>query len=105
MFRVTQNAVMTLEAAKRQQEIPEDYAIRVSGAPTATGDIEVRIGFAEAPQETDAVREQHGAKVFVAEEVVEPLASAELDVTVTVSSDGDAPPQLVLRPQEGGTEG
>jgi Fe-S cluster assembly iron-binding protein IscA len=100
MLQVTENAASTLEAAKRHQQIPEQYGVRVSGAPTAAGQLEVRIGWAEAPLEGDAVDEQHGMRVFIAEEGAEPLADAALDVTVTVSGNGDTPPELVLRSQD-----
>ena len=100
MLNVTENAVSTLEATMRQQQIPEQYGIRVSGAQTSTGELEVRIGFAEAPLESDAVRDLPGLRLFVAEEVVEPLADAEIDVTLEVTSNGDAPSQLYLRRQQ-----
>jgi Fe-S cluster assembly iron-binding protein IscA len=100
MLNVTENAVLTLEAARRQQQIPERYGIRVFGEPTSTGELEVQIGFAEAPLENDAVRDLPGMRLFVAEEVAEPLADAELDVKPDVTSDGDAPSQLYLRAQQ-----
>ena len=100
MLQVTQNAATTLDEVKRLNEIPPDYGVRLSGAANPQGQLEVRIEFAGEPQQTDAVQEQHGTKVFLAEEVVEPLSDATLDVTVPVGADGQSAPQLVLRAQE-----
>jgi len=100
MLQVTENAATTLDEVKRQNEIPDDYGLRLSGMANPEGQLEVRIEFADSPRESDAVQEQHGTKVFLAEEVVEPLAGATLDVTVPVRADGSTAPQLVLRPQE-----
>jgi Fe-S cluster assembly iron-binding protein IscA len=56
--------------------------------------------FAEAPAEDDEVTEQEGTLIFIAPEVVEPLASAALDVQDT--PDGA---QLVLTTAEPGLGG
>lgn len=97
MLHLSESAVMVLAAAKRQYGIPLEYGIRVSGAPTPEGELGVRINFTDGPDDGDVVDEQHGATVFVAAEVVEPLADAELDVSLAVSGNGAAPVTLVLR--------
>jgi Fe-S cluster assembly iron-binding protein IscA len=97
MLQLSEDAVVLLDAAKRQYRIPLDYGIRVSGAPTASGDLALQIDFTDGPDDGDVVEEQHGAMVFVAAEVAEPLADAELDVSPSVSGDGQKPVTLVLR--------
>jgi Fe-S cluster assembly iron-binding protein IscA len=99
MFQVTPNAAKTLDAAKRQQQIPDDYGIRIAGTPSAEGRLGISVGFAAEPAATDAVQVQHGTPVYVAAEVAEPLADAALDVTHDISADGQTAPELVLRPQ------
>ncbi len=97
MLHLSEAAVMVLDAAKRQYRIPLDYGIRVSGAPAPAGELGVQIDFTDGPDDGDLVDEQHGAKVFVAADVVEPFADAELDVSLAVSGNGAAPVTLVLR--------
>jgi hypothetical protein len=60
----------------------------------------LEISFAEEPATTDSVGEQHGTKLFVAEEVAEPLASFALDVGPQATDDGSVPTELVIRPQQ-----
>jgi len=100
MLQVTQNAVLLLDATKRQRQIPEEFGIRVSGVPNSEGTLDIHIGFAPEPVEDDSVTEQYGQRLFVAPELVETLADAELDVAVNATSDGGGGAQLVLRPQQ-----
>ena len=96
MLHLSQAAVVLLDAAKRQYRIPVDYGIRVSGASTTSGDPGIQIDFTGGPDDGDLVEEQHGAMVFVAADVAEPLADAELDVSPSVSGNGARPVTLVL---------
>jgi Fe-S cluster assembly iron-binding protein IscA len=100
MFKLTPTAARTLDEVRRQQSLPDNFGVRVSGQTTPAGELGLQIGFAEAPEPTDTVAEQHGTKVFIAEEVVDPLSDIALDATVALSSNGSAPPELLLRPQE-----
>ena len=103
MFQLTQTAAMTLEQVRRQQQIPDGYGLRISGAPTPAGDIGLELAFTEAPSPTDSVTEHHGTRVFVAEEVAEPLAGIALDTDPEAGAAGaDDLPELVLRPQQPG---
>lgn len=97
MLQLTRTAAMALDEVRRQQQIPADYGVRLSGSPTPEGELGLQITFAEAPADTDEVDEQFGTKVFVAQEVVEPLSDVVLDATTAVSSDGEGPAQLLLR--------
>jgi Fe-S cluster assembly iron-binding protein IscA len=102
MFTLTPTAASALDELRRQQQLPASYGIRVSAGPTADGQLGVQLGFAEGPAATDSVHEQHGTKVFVSEEVVEPLSEITLDADLSAANDGDAPPELMLRPQQPG---
>ena len=99
MFKLTPTAASALDEVRRQQQVPANYGVRVSAQPTPDGQTGLHLGFAEEPAPTDAIQEQHGTKVFVAEEVVEPLSELALDANVAASSNGSAPPELLLRPQ------
>ena len=57
------------------------------------------LAFAEVPAEDDQVTEQEGTRVFLAPEIVEPLASAALDVEQTPEGG-----KLVLTQQQMGKE-
>ena len=101
MLKLTETAATALEAHRRERDLPEHFGVRVTGGVNG-GQLDVKVGFAPEPADTDAVAEQHGMRLFVAENVAGPLADAELDVTVAVSGDGKAPARLVVRPQDGG---
>jgi Fe-S cluster assembly iron-binding protein IscA len=102
MFTLTPTAATALDELRRQQQLPASYGIRVSARPTPDGQVGVQLGFAEGPDPTDAVQEQHGTMVFVAQEVAEPLSEVALDANLSASSNGDSPPELLLRPQQPG---
>ena len=102
MFHLTESAVLLLDATKQEQGIPRDYGIRVSGAATPAGEQGVSIAFSEGPADGDVVDEQYGTRVFVAPDVADALADAELDASVAVSGDGSNPAKLVLRAGPGG---
>lgn len=101
MFQLTPTAAITLDEVRRQQQIPSEFGVRFSARPTPEGEVGLHVAFAPEPAETDIVAEQHGTKVFIAQEVAEPLADAALDATASVSADGSSPsPQFTLRAQE-----
>ena len=103
MFQLTSNAAMTIDEARRQRPIPTNYGVRLSGQPSASGELGLQITFVEAPAPSDTVAEQHGTHLFIAEELAGPLSDTTLDVSPAVSDDGAAPvSQLVLRPQQDG---
>lgn len=99
MLQVTGQAATQLEQARQQQGLPETAGVRLSGTPTADGQISIQIGFVEGPDEGDQVAEKEGARVFVAEELTEPLADAELHAEPTEEG-----MQLMLRPRGEGDE-
>src|ERR671915_2047282 len=66
MLRMTPEATKLLDAAKRAEEVPDSFGVRVYGIPTEDGQVELCITFAEKPQEGDSVSEQQGSRLFVA---------------------------------------
>ena len=103
MLQCTQTAAMGLQELRRSQGIPDDYGVRVFASETPEGDAALAIGFADRPFEGDQVTEQHGTRVFVAQEVADELDHVELDLAPDVSGNGNHPSQLVLRNRPGAT--
>jgi Fe-S cluster assembly iron-binding protein IscA len=83
MLQLTSAAAAQLVQARELQGLPETFGLRVFGEPQPNGEISLALTFVEVPAEDDQVSEQEGTRVFVAPEVVEPLATAALDVEET----------------------
>lgn len=83
MLLLTNAAANQVAQARESQGIPEAFGLRVFAEPQPGGGVEIGLTFAEVPAEDDQVSEQEGTKLFIAPEVVEPLASAALDVAQT----------------------
>ena len=99
MLHVTRTAATTIEDARRRQGIPPTYGVRVSTARTREGRTAVALDFAPEPGSGDAVVEQHGMRLFVADEVAERLADAEIDAKPDASGNGADATRLVVRPR------
>lgn len=97
MLQCTQTAARSLQELRRSQGIPDTFGVRVFASQTPEGEAALAIGFADRPAEGDQVDEQHGTRVFVAQEVAEELDQVELDLAPDVSGNGTHPSQLVLR--------
>lgn len=97
MLQCTQTVAMSLQELRRSQGIPDSFGVRVFASETPEGEQALGIGFADRPFEGDEVAEQHGTRVFVAQEVAEGLDGAELDLLPAASGNGNRPSQLVLR--------
>lgn len=95
MLQLSSNAVIVLEQAREQQELPDSFGVRVSAQPGPEGQTGLAIGFAEEPLEGDEVSETSGPELYIAPEVAEPLSDAVIDVEDTPQGQ-----QLVLKPQE-----
>lgn len=83
MLQVTSAAATQLAQARESQGLPDTFGLRVYGEPQPGGGISLGLAFAELPAEDDQVSEQEGTRIFVAPEVIEPLATAALDVEET----------------------
>lgn len=99
MLQCTPAAAATLEQVREQNAIPTDVGIRLFPARSPEGEVTLGIDFTE-PAADDQVTEQHGTTLIVAAEISEQLADFTLDVVPDPSTDGAAPPQLVLRPSD-----
>lgn len=97
MLQLTAAAAEELSEIRRQRGIPENVGLRVYTEAHGDGERAMALGFAEAPASDDVVTEQQGMQVFVAAEMVEPLAESALDIAET--ADG---PTLTVRPVEPG---
>jgi Fe-S cluster assembly iron-binding protein IscA len=98
MLQCTPAAAATLEQVREQNSIPENFGVRLFAAQSPEGGVGLGIGFAEQPTEGDEVTQQHGSTLYVAPEVSDELSDVTLDVRPDPSSNGEAAPQLVLRP-------
>ena len=97
MLQLTHAAATEVAQARESQGLPETFGLRIFGERQTNGGLSLSLAFAEAPAQGDQVSEQEGTKLFLAPEVVEPLASAALDV-----QDSPEGVQLVLTAQEPG---
>lgn len=95
MLQVTDSAAHALQEARATQRVPDSFGVRVFARADDDGQAAVALAFAQEPAEGDAVTEQSGTEIYVASELVEPLAEHTLDVEDT--PDG---PQLALVPQQ-----
>lgn len=99
MLQCTRAAADTLDKVRSQQGLPESFGIRLFPSEVTDGQVGLGLEFAETPAEGDQVTEQHGTRVIVAPEIADELAELTLDVVPDPSSNGNAAPQLVLRPR------
>lgn len=83
MLQLTSAAATQLAHARESQGLPDSFGLRVFGEPQPGGGVSLGLAFAEVPAEDDQVTEQAGTRIFLAPEVVEPLATAALDVEET----------------------
>lgn len=95
MLQVTASAAHALREARATQRVPDSFGVRVFARAGDDGQAAVALAFAQEPSEGDTVTEQSGTEIYVASELVEPLAEHTLDVEDT--PDG---PQLALVPQQ-----
>lgn len=91
MLQVTPAAAAQVSALRRERGLPDAAGLRVFEQAKSDGETGYGVAFAQAPARGDEVSELDGARVFVAAEVVAPLAGAALDAEQT--ADG---PRLVL---------
>ena len=96
MLQITHGAASLLTELRRGQDVPETFGLRVFPESTEPGEVTIGLGFTDSPAAGDEVTEQDGMKVFVAQELAEPLQDAAIDIT----EEGGAE-RLVFRPQEG----
>lgn len=95
MLQVTDSAAIALQEARAVQQVPDSFGVRVFAQAGDNGQPALALAFTEEPGEGDQVTEQSGTEIYVAPELVEPLAEHMLDVEDT--ADG---PQLALVPQQ-----
>lgn len=94
MLQLSESAAAALESIRQNEGIPEDHGTRLTADQQPTGEIAIRLEFVENVPEEDQVAEQAGTEVYVAPEIVEPLADTLMDV-----QDSDEGLVFVFRPQ------
>lgn len=99
MLQCTRSAAATLQELRQRNAIPGN-GVRLFPVQAPDGDVGLGIDFTDQPSAGDEVTQQHGTTVIVAPEVSEQLANLTLDVMPDPSSNGERPPQLVLRPRD-----
>jgi Fe-S cluster assembly iron-binding protein IscA len=84
MLQVTSQAAATLNRAREQEGLPDNFGVRIFAAPDPSTNSQQNtvygFGFVEAPQEGDAVGETEGTPYYVAPEVADSLDDVVLDV-------------------------
>lgn len=83
MLQLTSAAAAQIAEARESRGLPDSFGLRLFGESQPEGGISLGLTFAEVPGEDDLVTEQEGTRMFVAPEVVEPLATAALDAEET----------------------
>lgn len=94
MLQISNDAAALLTETRESEGVPDSYGVRIFGESDPDGRLIVRLTFADQPQEGDAVLEEQGTQVFVAQEVVQPLQ----DKVIDVDDEGDT--SLVVRSQD-----
>ncbi|HYX86833.1 MAG TPA: hypothetical protein VE777_17825 [Gaiellales bacterium] len=85
MLTLTDNATQAIEGILTRPDVPDGAGIRIAPAmptvtePEATG---LQVSVAEAPDETDQVVVDRGARVFMDAAVADDLEDKMLDVSV-----------------------
>lgn len=97
MLNCTPAATATLEAVRRDHDIPEAHGVRLFPAPAPGGEVALGIDFAPEPQPGDDVSQQHGTTVMVDQQIAPQLDGLTLDAVPDPTADGNGAPQLVLR--------
>lgn len=85
MLTMTKAAARIVTTTREREGLDEEFGLRVF-AQEGGGGPAVQLAFAREPAAGDAVAESEGQRLFVAEELVEPLADAVLDATPEGSS-------------------
>lgn len=82
MLTMTSNAAAVLDEIRQQQQVPEEYGLRVYPTESPQG-VQVQLGFSPEPTTGDEVSESEGKKLFVAPELAEPLSESVIDAEKT----------------------
>src|SRR5205823_4281327 len=83
MLLLTPAAAAQVAEVRRTRGLSNDVGLRISGEARDGGGLAVGLAFADVPAAGDEVTEQEGTRVFLAPEVIEPLAAVALDVEQT----------------------
>jgi Fe-S cluster assembly iron-binding protein IscA len=83
MLQLTSAAAAQIAEARESRGLSDSFGLRLFGESQPGGGISLGLTFAEVPGEDDLVTEQEGTRMFVAPEVVDPLAMATLDAEET----------------------
>lgn len=100
MLQCTPAAAATLKTVRERNDIPADFGVRLFATPSPEGGVGLGVDFAGQPAAGDQVTEQHGTTLIVDPAIADQLADMTLDVAPDPTLDGDAPPQLLLRPSD-----
>ena len=102
MLQCTPTAAAALDEARKRIDLPAEYGVRIAADRSPEGGVGLSISFTDLPAAGDQVSQQHGTTLIVAPEISDQLDEMTLDVMPDPSSNGQSPPQLVLRPTEPG---
>lgn len=95
MIQLTDPAASVLQEARDDQDLPDDYGVRISAQPDDEGELRVGLAFSEGPEDDDEIIEGGDLELYVSPEVAEALSESVLAV-----GEVDGSEQLVIRPQE-----
>ncbi len=95
MLQMTDRAADLLRNLRDEAQLPESAGVRIYSETAATGEPTLSIGFTPEPMPADQIADHAGLRLFVAQEIAEPLAGAVMDV---VADNGES--QLIFRPAD-----
>lgn len=84
MLSMTSRAATVLADVRERQGLPKDSVVRVFAKRTKEF-LEIKMGFAPAPAEGDAVTKTVGTTLCVDADLAEPLSDAVIDAVPTAS--------------------
>ena len=97
MLQMTDRAADLLRNLRREAQLPDEAGIRVFSETADSGQPTLSLGFTPDPAPGDQVADHEGLRLFVSQELADPLAEAVMDV---VAENGES--QLIFRPADGG---
>lgn len=99
MLQMTDRAADLLRNLRREAQLPDEAGIRVFSEMADSGQPTLSLGFTPDPAPGDEVGEHEGVRLFVSQELAQPLSTAVMDVT---SENGES--QLIFRPADQGED-
>jgi Fe-S cluster assembly iron-binding protein IscA len=85
MLQITNAAETALRLIRRENDVPEDAAVRIGAIETLDGLVGIGFAFTDGPDDGDlTITEADGLRVYVAKELAVTLSDAAIEATSDV---------------------